>query len=451
MYCSECKLRVADDSVVTCPVCQGPLQVESETEENPESIGFAGEFAAAFDQGQGPDQDQGKDQEFKLEDKLDAYVRDDSSFNSDFNPEVLGLKSLKEESPAASADDIRVLADLWEKEDIGADLDGVFADAFNVEDVPPDPVVADPVEAKPEKSGPTTPVMPPPDLPENPRKLGLPLLVFIILLVAVGGGWFYMQSAGVKPENKITQEIKSPAPAPVPVEQQTELRQEPAVVSNEPIAEKVTSVAASGAVVIAKIESAGDETAETSAGDNRDSFTEEKTGAVAPAGSAETEVVAAGSQVTTSEALVAYSSAPPSKVEKKTLLEPAAKMTVENQKSEIETAEKVASEPVAVKEKVVAVSEKVDLTAVPAVTATGPRYVVHIGSFRREAGAARQLAKLQKKGFTAYKVEVDLGAKGVWQRIFVPGGVLKSDARVVQEQLAKSFPREESLVRKIKK
>ena len=33
MYCAECKLRVADDSITVCPVCQGPLQPDTENEE----------------------------------------------------------------------------------------------------------------------------------------------------------------------------------------------------------------------------------------------------------------------------------------------------------------------------------------------------------------------------------------------------------------------------------
>jgi cell division protein FtsN len=467
MYCSECKLRVADDSVVTCPVCQGPLQSESEVREPSESVDFVDELAAVF--AEEPAQD------IKLDDKLDAYVRDDA--NLDFDPEALGLKSSEEEDPEASADDIRVLADLWEKEDIGADLDGVFADAFNLEEVAPESVPEEQVAVKPEKSVPetseipetsetpvmSTSVMSTPEIstpvpPENPRNLGLPLLILIVLLIAGGGGWFYMQNAGVKPENKLAREIKSPAPAPVPTKPQIKPQPEPAVVSNKPVEDKVVPVAEGNAVVTAKISPAGDETAENSAGDKPNLSTDVKVEPAVAAGSSETEAASLATTAETStqpaaESLVAAASDSSPIVEKKTQSdaeldsEPAA----ENQASETQPVEKVTPEPVPVKEKAVAVPEKANPAAAPAVTVTGTRYVVHIGSFRNEAGAARQLAKLQKKGFAAYKVEVDLGEKGIWQRIFVPGGALKSDARLVQEELAKSFPQEESLVRKIKK
>jgi len=181
MYCSVCKLRVADDSVVICPVCQGALQPESEAGENPEADGFVDELAAVFEQGPEPD--------IKLEDKLDAYVRDDT--NLDFDPEVLGLKSTEEDELEASAEDIKVLADLWEKEDIGADLDGVFAEAFNLEEVAPESPVVDQGSMKPEKVAPESPVMPIPEIStpapaENSRNLGFPLLIFIVLLAAGG-------------------------------------------------------------------------------------------------------------------------------------------------------------------------------------------------------------------------------------------------------------------------
>ena len=456
MYCSECKLRVADDSVVTCPVCQGALQSESEVEEPSESVDFVDELAAVFKTDQDPD--------IKLDDKLDAYVRDDA--NLDFDPEALGLKSSEEEDPEASADDIRVLADLWEKEDIGADLDGVFADAFNLKEVDLESVPEEQVAIKPEKSVPEIPVMSTsvmstpeistPVPPENPRNLGLPLLILIVLLIAGGGGWFYMQNAGVKPENKLAREIKSPAPIPVPTKPQIKPQPEPVVVSNKPVADKVVPAAEGNTVVTAKISPAGDETAENSAGDKPNLSTDVKAEPAVAAGSSETEAASLATTAETStqpaaESLVAAASDSSPIVEKKTQSDAESEPAAENQASETQPVEKATPEPVPVKEKAVPVPEKVNPAAAPAVTVTGTRYVIHVGSFRNEAGAARQLAKLQKKGFAAYKVEVDLGDKGVWQRIFVPGGVLKSDAQQVQEQLAKIFPHEESLIRKIKK
>jgi len=453
MYCSVCKLRVADDSVVICPVCQGALQPESEAGENPEADGFVDELAAVFEQGPEPD--------IKFEDKLDAYVRDDT--NLDFDPEVLGLKSTEEDEPEASAEDIKVLADLWEKEDIGADLDGVFAEAFNLEEVAPESPVVDQGSMKPEKVAPESPVMPIPEIStpapvENSRNLGFPLLIFIVLLAAGGSGWFYMHNAGVKPENKLIREIKSPTPAPVNPQARPQL--EPVVANDKPIEGKVVPVVAGSTLAVVKPQLVGDEAAEIPVVDKRGSLSDVETAVPVPAVADpdETVAVAAGSAVTTSELPVqqpeaesqlATASAPSSEVEKKT--QSVTETAVENPKSETPAAEKVTPESIPAKEKAVAAPEKANRVAAPEVTATGPCYVVHVGSFRNEAGADRQIAKLQKKGFAAYKVKVDLGAKGVWQRIFVPGGVSKSAARQVQEQLAKSFPREESLLRKIKK
>lgn len=446
MYCSECKLRVADDSFVKCPVCQGVLQPESEAGEKPESDEFVNDLAAVFEP------------EIKFEDKLDAYVKDDTSL--DFDPEVLGLKSSEEDDPTASAEDIKVLADLWEKDDIGADLDGVFADAFNLEKVSPESSHADQGPIKPKKSAPEIPDMPAPVMPtpeiltsvpaEKSRNLGLPLLVLIVLLIAGGGGWFYMQNTGVKPGKKLTQESKSS------LQSKIKPHPEPAVVNNEPIAEEMAPVVEKKSVAVVKPQSRGGATADISDGDKRNSATaaEKKVAAATAVDSgattADSRAITAATSLSAESPEVAESDTS-SMVEKKTLPKPVAEIVVKSQESQTPPTEKVVREPNLSKKNASITTKKIDPMAVPEVTVTGPRYVVHIGSFRNEAGAERQIAKLQKKGFAAYKVEVNLGAKGVWQRIFVPGGVLKSDARLVQEQLAKSFPREESLVRKIKK
>ncbi len=443
MYCSECKLRVVDDSVVVCPVCQGPLQPESENEEKPETIDFAGELEEALSRD--------KDRDVVLEDKLDAYVRDDA--NLDFDPQELGLKSSNTGAATTSEDDIRVLADLWDKEDIGADLDGVFADAFNLEEVAPESapdelVIDEAVVTKPEETVPESPVMSTPAPIEKSRNPGMPLLILIVLLIAGGGGWFYLQKSGSK------------SLVPVQVKPQIKPRPESAVVDNKPSADKATPVAESR--VITQSQSAADAIAADSAGNSSDSVTvaEPQTAseAVAPV---KAEVVAAGSRAVAETVVEPAAESPAATAEVSSTAPPAAvtaPVAAEIAEKSAATpevgppaAEKVASLPLPVKEKAVAELEKVDLPASPGVAATTSSYVVHIGSFRNEAGAARQLAKLQKKGFAAYKVEVNLGIKGVWQRIFVPGGESKSTALKVRAELAESFPREESLIRKLKK
>ncbi len=113
---------------------------------------------------------------------------------------------------------------------------------------------------------------------------------------------------------------------------------------------------------------------------------------------------------------------------------------------------KGAAEPVPVAEKTEAEVGQPAASFTPVATvAVGTQYVVQIGSFRNFEGAACQLAKLHKKGFAAYSVQADLGDKGVWQRIFVPGGDSRSEAKLVQEKLTRLLPREESLIRKLQK
>ena len=91
-----------------------------------------------------------------------------------------------------------------------------------------------------------------------------------------------------------------------------------------------------------------------------------------------------------------------------------------------------------------AVTSKVEVSSVI-------HYAVHIGSFKSQKRVARQLAMLQEKGFAAYRVEVDLKEKGVWQRVMIPGGATRDEAKALQKKLAELFPKEDSLIKKIKK
>ena len=113
---------------------------------------------------------------------------------------------------------------------------------------------------------------------------------------------------------------------------------------------------------------------------------------------------------------------------------------------------KTAAESVPVTKKPAAEAGQSAASFTPAATvAVGTQYVVQVGSFGNFEGAACQLAKLHKKGFAAYSVQADLGDKGVWQRIFVPGGTSRSEAKLVQEKLSRLLPQEESLIRKLQK
>jgi cell division septation protein DedD len=60
-------------------------------------------------------------------------------------------------------------------------------------------------------------------------------------------------------------------------------------------------------------------------------------------------------------------------------------------------------------------------------------YLVQVASFRQAADAASLAERLAFKKYPAYAQEVDLGAKGVWHRVFVgPYSGNEEATRVVQ-------------------
>ncbi|MEA3332535.1 MAG: hypothetical protein U9Q58_02940, partial [Pseudomonadota bacterium] len=126
MYCSECKLQVADDDVTVCPVCQGPLQPDVKTEEV---------FNDAADKG-GSVAFEDWSPETRIDEKFSVYENPDQNF--DFNPEEFGLQSSEHEDPAEKVEDIQVLAELWDDEDVEADLEGVLAEAFILDEAEKD-------------------------------------------------------------------------------------------------------------------------------------------------------------------------------------------------------------------------------------------------------------------------------------------------------------------------
>jgi len=289
MYCSACRLWFAEDDASVCPVCGGLLQLEVDNEK------VVNDNVGASDH---------------------SSVRQDPSEDGD--------------------EAIRFLDDLWEKEDIDADLEGVFADIFDLDDDEVGELGVDVETVDEPKSGKPEDLCVPPLAVMPNRNNSLLLLVLVLMVIVVGSGsWLYMRNLGLKPVESVGRQASQPRqvhPATLPA--------------------------------------------------------------------AKTPVVP--QRNTTAKPVVAISTP--------------------------------AEKPL---EKSVAVEVKLS----PALS-----YVVQIGSFKTKAGLDRQLAKLRKKGFAAHPVRVDLGKKGIWQRVYVSGGTSREKAKVMQEKLHKFFPLEKSWI-----
>ena len=449
MYCSECKLRVADDNVTICPVCEGPLQPDAENEE------------VVVD---AADKDDSTAPEIRVEEKFDAYEKPDQGL--DFKPEELGLQSSDQEGLDKDDEDIRVLAELWEEEDIDADLEGILAEAFSLDEANDDIEAEDDLDLSPLE---VSPVQPPAAVPESNRR---PLLLLLILIViGVGSAsLFYMQKPGPK-----TDSIVKPLPLlKEPVAAEKVVTAEPTTVVVENVADdktgkiaaiadpardsalvEVANLKAQEAEALPKEESANLKTEvdsqvsaekqEALAGDSAEVLdktvtSEEMKTVPSP--------VPALEPVKKSETLVASLG----RAEEKASL-PGEALPEEDVKIVDETKSLVPSSDSSPHEEVGKTSARVDEEAVVDKTEVASEllYRIHIGSFKSHKRAANQLAMLQEKGFAAYQVEVDLEGKGIWQRVMIPGGTTRDEAKAVQKKLAELFPREDSLILKSKK
>ncbi len=479
MYCSECKLRIADDDVTVCPVCQGPLQPEQ---------GKGDMFDVAVDNvGSVVPENMSSETplpEGRIDDKFSAYERPDEIF--DFNPEEFGLQSSDQKDPAAEVEDIRVLADLWEDEDVDADLEGVLAEAFSLDDVGRDiddasqsvDEVSDvsenmkDVDSDVEKTdlnvdvdeldftegdlalghsevipAPSPTVVQPPVVELSRSRRPLLLILLFVVICAGGAGWFFLQNFGAKPVARVVK--------PMPLSQPVKLASPPS--AKEQIVAKKVTTAESGSGNVQ--ETSGDhQTGVVPARDSaviESSDLKEKESGTLPQEATLEPVTAVVSQLPAAgqEKLVAQRAEvldrPVAESVKKS---EASAALPENagEKTSVSGVKLAQDGPKAVAEikpLAEAVSAAASITEEPAVLP----YAIHIGSFRSKKRASSQLAMLQKKGFDAYQVEVDLKEKGVWQRVLVPGGVTREEAQVVQQKLADIFPREDSLIRKIRK
>ncbi len=424
MYCRECKLLVADESLKVCPVCQGLLQ--SDPEQEAEAVSGA-----------------------ESQDKVMVESSDDSGL--EFDPEALGLKSSDHKKPEDEVGDMRILADIWEKEDIDTDLDGVLAEAFSVEtvDLIPEDTVAP--EVKEFNSFSSESHF---DDDGSRRNFWLPLLILVGLTVALAGGWVYMRHAGEKPAAGISDTSKKAELTETQVVAENEklpLTERPIEESSSaPVPETVEPETVKTEPAVAAVEAGAD------LNPDKPAAAVEPERIEAPQDSPEKSLVEVNDTGTVAAPSAAEESA---SVEIPEKVQPASKSEVPETSALAPVAApavlapgKGVSEADSVPEKTVSGTVAPATPSAPAaVNAKESRYVVHVGSFRNLEGVARQLAKLHKKGFAAYSVEADLGAKGVWQRIFIPGGDSLNDAKRVQARLAEQLPQEDSLIRKLKK
>ncbi len=418
MYCSECKLRVADDNVTICPVCEGPLQPDAEYEE------------LLVD---ATDKDGSIAPEIRVEEKFDAYEKPDQGL--DFKPEELGLQSSDQEGLDKEDEDIRVLAELWEEEDIDADLEGILAEAFSLDEAKDNIEGADDLDLSPLE---VSPVQPPPVVVPSRNRRPLLLLLILIVIGLGSASLFYLQKSGPK-----TGSVVKPLP----------LSREPVVAEKEMTAESATVVAGNAA---------DDKTGKivAVAAPAQDSASVEVAKLKAP----ETEALA---KTVTSEEMKTVPSPVPALEPVKKSETLVASLESGGEKASVsgealsegdtkvvdETKALVPSSDSSPHEGIGKTSTKADEEAAVDKTevTSGLPYNIHIGSFRSHKRAARQLAMLQEKGLAAYQVEVDLKGKGIWQRVLVPGGATREEAKAVQKKLAELFPREDSLILKSKK
>ena len=451
MYCSECKLRVADDNVTVCPVCQGPLQSDAEDEAVLINGGVVGKG----------------EPKIEVEDKFSAYEKPGSELN--FNPEELGLQSPEPVAPDAEDDDIMALTDLWEDEDIDADLEGVLAEAFSLDEVDEAVEMEDELDlgedgldlGKPGVSpaSSVTPVAP----ARNSRS---PLLLLLLVVIGVGGAsWFYFQNLEVKPGDQVVK----------PVSQAQSLKSASEPVAKDSVVEKVK---VAEPVTVAARRAADDKPAKLEAVvPVRDLAPVEVAAKLK-----DKEVVTPLQNAAVDQAATAGAQSP---VEREEVAALAQRVTDSSEKPEMSTGvaesvgEKGSDSAKAAAKEVTEIADKAKTSgfsadasvrdggeaAVAGVAGEVAKeasldrvekspilsYAIHIGSFKSQKRVSRQIAMLQKKGFAAYFVVVDLKEKGVWQRVMIPGGATREEAKVVQKELAELFPREESLIKKIKK
>jgi cell division protein FtsN len=68
---------------------------------------------------------------------------------------------------------------------------------------------------------------------------------------------------------------------------------------------------------------------------------------------------------------------------------------------------------------------------------TAPFFTVHVGSYRKRASAASEVARIKAKGYDAFIERVDLGKKGVWYRVKVGRFKIRAEAEQLQEKIKK--------------
>lgn len=349
MYCPACKLWFSENGTSVCPACGGLLQPEV----------------------------------------------DNSPHSSE------------RKVPAGKDEAIRFLDDLWGDKDIDADLEGEFAEIFDLDDE------VDKMEADVETEDELKPGKPEdlfvPSLVVTPNRNRYFLLLFSVLVViSVGSGvWLYQRNPG----SKLVEDVGRP------VSRQQQVYSASLPSAKKPVALQKSTIVKSEKDIVKPAEKPLKKTVM----DDAKTKSGEKT----------VTAIKNGDRVQLPKDGKVISPVPVIEVEApKNTGKPAPLPVAHAREKTAKIVKKSAGKTVAGKVKF--------------------PYVIQVGSFKTKAGLDRQLAKLRKKGFAAYPVRVDLGKKGIWQRVYISDGTSREKAKVMQEKLHKLLPREESRIVKIR-
>ena len=452
MYCPQCDLKIAGESASECPICGTGLISELEA-------GLAEESAAEkLSTNRGADGGSCD---------LEALLASPGD-EIEFDPEALGLTRTPSGEEGPGDEDISVLAEMWNEEDIGAELDRVLGEAMTPVDTvgggrqsaaEPGPagkrpaVGSDKMAAadfdgifagmREDTPGPAGPAAPEPEEEEPPvlfepagsppeeRGHG-PLILIVVVLLVIGGvvgGYLYW--AGQKKSTVVKRPVSSLATTrvedkifPVPPSAPT-----PAPDKTAPVPAPVKAPEKASVKVAPKTvgHSQGLAAKPLPAGSKPESATTagkvEKTAAEPPA--------------------APVGNKPEAKNKPKTQAKAQAGKQAKSRAPVAHRAQKTAAAAPSVNKPLV-----VKKNPAPA----KKMYAVHVGSFTSPEKARGQAARFRRAGFkSARVVKVDLRARGIWYRVLIPVSPNQAEAVKTRLRFKHKFPGEPSRIIKLGK